>query len=361
MSGRKKVGHKMLGLCLGLYLGLSGGVTVVKAQSLVVATLTTKWAGPEDVQALLQQWQNQYGPSLLRVQTLGRSREGKPLILASLGAAQAPRSVVLVCGQHGDERDSVQACLYLLDDLLKRAQTPLWQARLQRTQLHLIPVLNPDGLAQDRRYNAAEVNLNANWGEHWGTERPQSHHGAQAFSEPETQALRHWLQQQSSVQALVDYHTGTASFSQGMVLYPFTYAAQDALSPAQRAVLYPLAQKQARFMSSAETQREAFMVLQTHEVTGALAEAMRRLVPPAYVQQALAQLPASNQAPGSLIDWSFGHLGIPSLGFEVSRPFPELGPENISDFNAYYALLGPALRQAVGALFDGESTTSKSP
>ncbi|MGV3522572.1 MAG: M14 family metallopeptidase [Candidatus Sericytochromatia bacterium] len=303
--------------------------------------MTGQWAMPESIQQQLSDWQNVYSSSLLRVRSLGASRQGRSISLVSLGAEQAPYSVVLVCGQHGDERDSVQACLYLLNDLLQRAQEPLWKARLQRTQLHVLPVLNPDGLALNRRYNAAGVNLNANWD------------GETAFSEPETQALRDWVQAQAQITTLVDYHTGTASFSQGMVLYPFTYATSDRLSPAQRAMLYPLAQKQAQLLSASDPQREAFMVLQTHEINAALGDAMRRLLPPAYVQQALAQLPANNQAPGSLIDWSFGELGIPSLGFEVSRPFPDLNPHNIADFQTFSEHLLPAFRQAMGALLDG--------
>ena len=68
----------------------------------------------------------------------------------------------------------------------------------------------------------------------------------------------------------------------------------------------------------------------------------------------------SAQAPGSSIDWVFASYGIPALGFEVSRPFSELGPAQIADFNRYYARLGPALIQALAALID-HSTASASP
>jgi len=353
-----KIKTSLAALIICLILGLP-------AQSAPLdAPLDQHWATPERISQYLNDVAQQ-APEQMRLETLGYSRQQRPLQLASLGAANAPEQVLLVCGQHGDEPDSVQACLYLLRDLLQRQQTESqWQARLRRTQLHILLVLNPDGLANQQRRNAAGVNLNANWG--YGREVPlhpslhaevfspqgSSYRGAIAFSEPETRALRDWITRQSGLKALVDYHTGVAGFSQGMVLYPFTVASSDQLTAAQRELLEPLARTQAQLLSFDDPQRDAFLPMQSHEFLAYLRAAITPLVPAAHLEQALAQLPQSGQAMGSMIDWSFGVLGIPSLGFEVYFPSPDVGSQEIGEFNAFYANLGPALEQAMADLLD---------
>src|SRR6478735_8972610 len=62
-----------------------------------------------------------------------------------------------------------------------------------RADLWLVPALNPDGVARDRRQNAHGVDLNRNFGAMWEpTGHPGStyYSGARPFSEPETRAAR---------------------------------------------------------------------------------------------------------------------------------------------------------------------------
>src|SRR5690606_26908475 len=119
--------------------------------------------------------------------------------------------------------------------------------------------------------------------------RKAAYQGAMAFSEPETRALRDWLLQQP-LNLVIDYHTGVAGFSQGMVLYPFTAEVRDTLSEAQAQRLKPLARQQASLLSQPDSPREVFSAFQTHEVLGYLQEAMARALPPEHLPAALAQL-----------------------------------------------------------------------
>jgi hypothetical protein len=332
------------------------------AEPVAAAEIQQQWATPDRVRDYLQE-EAQAPDVSFRLQKIGVSRQQRDLLLASFGRPAAP-GILLICGQHGDEFDSVQACLYLIDDLQHLARSDYaWQARLKKMQLHILPLLNPDGLAKGQRNNADNVNLNRNWAYQWQTGLPADaqskvlspgsvdYRGPTAFSEPETQALRDWILKQRNLAFALDYHTGTASFAQGMVLYPFTYALSDRLSTDQRQVLEPLAREQGRLLS-VSGEREPFVVLQTHEITAYLQAAMTRQVPEAYLSQALAQIPSNTQAPGSAIDWILGQAGIPALAFEVSRPFADLKPDKIAEFNQLYTRLGPALQTALAALMD---------
>lgn len=322
------------------------------------------WPTAHSLSASLQRHAQQYPE--LQLQQLGLSRQQQPLWLASLGAASPERQVLLVCGQHGDEPDSVQACLYLLRDLLQLARSDAaWQQRFQQHRLRLVPALNPDGLSVKRRTNAAGVNLNANWAHgrvvplpaavrrQLRDNRSSAYQGAMAFSEPETRALRDWLLQEPP-DLVIDYHTGVAGFSQGMVLYPFTAQAHDTLSEAQARRLKPLARQQARLLSQPDSPREGFRAFQTHEVVGYLQEAMARAIPPEHLPAALAQLPQNMQAPGALIDWCFGHLNIPAIAYEVYWDQENFSPERLPVFQGFYKELQPGLLRALAAALDGQ-------
>lgn len=81
---------------------------------------------------------------------IGTSGEGRALTAWISPATAAPRRVLVVSGQHGDERRAVRA----VERLLREAPAGL------PCQVAAIPVLNPDGLARRSRTNAAGIDLN---------------------------------------------------------------------------------------------------------------------------------------------------------------------------------------------------------
>jgi protein MpaA len=111
---------------------------------------------------------------------LGRSIEGRPILVHRRGT---PGGVaVLVVGViHGDE----DAGAAIVDRLL-RDPVP------DGVDLWVVPSMNPDGQAAQRRHNAAGVDLNRNFPERWGpiaAPGDWQYAGPAPASEPETRAM----------------------------------------------------------------------------------------------------------------------------------------------------------------------------
>lgn len=112
---------------------------------------------------------------------------------AITGSSQA---LVLVNGIHGDETNAAPVLEALMSGFDGGAL-----ALPAALALYVIPEMNPDGLADNRRLNADGVDLNRNWQTYdWrtnieisATERLAGGGGPQPFSEPETRAARDWL------------------------------------------------------------------------------------------------------------------------------------------------------------------------
>lgn len=171
----------------------------------------------------------------LELETLGESVLGREILGLSIAGkgALASKRLLIIGTQHAREWLSTMACMSLLRSWLDKRKGAVQDL----PTLTVVPVVNPDGYAfswdhdrlwrKNRRPSSVKdgrggVDLNRNWGENWGDQHGASdfpeddaYHGEHAFSEPETRAVRDFVNKKGDVAAMLDVHT----FGQ-WVIYP---------------------------------------------------------------------------------------------------------------------------------------------
>ena len=110
-----------------------------------------------DVVAALRRLQ-QGAPDLIRTEALGTSVEGRSINHVWLG--RGPLKVLLWSQMHGDEPTATVALLDLLDYVRRHHDEPFATRLLDRLELHLVPMLNPDGAERFQRRNAQGIDIN---------------------------------------------------------------------------------------------------------------------------------------------------------------------------------------------------------
>jgi protein MpaA len=114
-------------------------------------------------------------------EVVGQSVEGRPIVAIHRAVPGATRTVLVIGCIHGNEQAGMRVVRMLRDRANLPADLDLW----------LVPTVNPDGVAADRRTNAHGVDLNRNFSYHWRpTSRGLTWSGPKPLSEPESVALR---------------------------------------------------------------------------------------------------------------------------------------------------------------------------
>jgi murein peptide amidase A len=119
---------------------------------------------------------------ILNVERIGTSVQGRPIRAYELGDPDSKVKAVVLGAIHGDEHAGIR-----LVRLLKETH------RIQDVDLWLVPTVNPDGAAHNRRQNAHGVDLNRNWPVKWARLPAPYYSGRRALSEPETRAFKRFL------------------------------------------------------------------------------------------------------------------------------------------------------------------------
>lgn len=115
---------------------------------------------PADLESELQRLAGLY-PEDIRLEEAGRSFQGRPIHLMTLG--HGPKTVLLWSQMHGNEPSATPALLDIADFLLSRSEEPGPAAILNHLTLLMIPMLNPDGaeIYQRRNFQGIDINRDA--------------------------------------------------------------------------------------------------------------------------------------------------------------------------------------------------------
>jgi hypothetical protein len=137
---------------------------------------------------------------------VGSSVKGRSITAYYFGTGR--KKVLLVGSLHGSESNSGE----LLVNWISYLRANQHQIPSDRTFI-VVPYSNPDGVANDARLNAHNVDLNRNWGTstwqkktYWNNTTLASGGGLAPFSEPETRALRDLINRENP-KITISYHS----------------------------------------------------------------------------------------------------------------------------------------------------------
>ncbi|XP_055710873.1 carboxypeptidase B-like isoform X2 [Phlebotomus papatasi] len=190
-----------------------------------------------DIHGYLEYLANTY-PEICSVQSIGNSIEGRPLLVLRISNGNAKNKAVWIDGGiHAREWISPATVTYIIDQLVEyREDQPKY---VQDIDWYILPVANPDGYEYthlvDRLWRKNRrpsvngrchgVDLNRNFGYHWGEQgasrQPcaETFAGMSAFSEPESLAQKNFFERSGAdFQAFLSFH----SYGQ-YILYPWGY------------------------------------------------------------------------------------------------------------------------------------------
>jgi len=197
-----------------------------------------------DIIGQYEEWRTNYPDVVSRVQ-IGTTVGNRPIYAYRFfnnltGDRQIRHSFVMIFGIHAREWISPAVGLHIFSELVRSyfTRSGFTQTVPIGTAFYVVPSINPDGYEyswtnnrlwrKNRRNNGGGVygvDLNRNFSKGWGlnsgssgTPSSSTYRGPSAFSEPETRALRDYMDTLPNVRAFIDFH----SYGQ-YVLYPWGY------------------------------------------------------------------------------------------------------------------------------------------
>ncbi len=174
-------------------------------------------------------------PHLIKLQSIGKTWEGREIILATLTQdvefADLKPALLYTGTIHAREWIGNELAVAFIDFLLKNHDSdPRVMSALAKNTLYIVPVLNPDGFEYSRNHysfwrknrrknpdGSYGVDLNRNFSVGWVKSKNYTSNiygGPEPFSEPETRAIKEFVDTHPNITIALDYH------SQGNVFFP---------------------------------------------------------------------------------------------------------------------------------------------
>lgn len=221
-------------------------------------------------------------PGITKLFSIGKSFEGRDImgirICGDMANASQKAAVAFMGGHHSREHLSVEMPLRLARFLLEKykAGNDRIVHLVNSRDIQIVPAVNPDGLEFDistgqyqmwrknRRTNrdgTYGVDLNRNYGFKWGTggsstsTTSEVYMGPSAFSEPETQAVKNWIETNKNISTLLTYHT----YSE-LILYPWGHKYESISEKRDLAVYETMAKKMAEWNHYTPQQSSALYI-----------------------------------------------------------------------------------------------------
>ncbi|MGZ3771010.1 MAG: M14 family metallopeptidase [Bdellovibrio sp.] len=251
----------------------------------------------------LQTLTNQHS-HISQLSSIGKSKEGRDIwavrISGNLNNANALPAVAFMGGHHAREHLSVELPIYYIEYLLTEYANgnPRIRNLVDSRDIYIIPMVNPDGAEYDiasgtyrswRKNRSPNddgsfgVDLNRNYGFGWGgggaSTSPNSdiYRGPEAFSEPESRAVKNFVGSHDNITILLSFHTYSK-----LILYPWGHIYDGIAVERDKQVHEVMAQKMSEWNG--------------------------------YTPQQSSELYIAS---GDTTDWSYGELKIISFTFEL--------------------------------------------
>jgi len=252
-------------------------------------------------------------PEIVELHEIGRSVENRPLWALRIGERRGSAQKVAVLGcHHAREWISVEVAYRLAEYLVDNASADPVRGWLQRGEVWVAPMVNPDGhehtgtqnrlWRKNRRRNpdgSIGVDPNRNYGYMWGVlnvntsshvPSDETYVGPRAFSEPETRAVRD-LVARELFGGVLTYH----SYSQ-LILYPWGYTSRPVEDETDLGTMHGLTEEMARLIQGVHGRTYT-------------------------AQQASELYPTA----GDTTDWVYGEYDVPAFTVELRPATAEEG------------------------------------
>ncbi|MFB9903222.1 M14 family metallopeptidase [Allokutzneria oryzae] len=188
-------------------------------------------------------------PNIAKVSSIGKSHEGREIwaikISDNVGTDENEPEVLFNCNIHAREHLTVEMCLRIVKRFTTGYATdPAIKKVVDSRVIWVVPSVNPDGAEYDiatgqfrswrKNRQTQSTDINRNFGYKWGccggssgSSGSETYRGPSAFSAPETQRVRDFVNSRvvggkQRITANIDFHT----YSE-LVLWPFGYTKDD--------------------------------------------------------------------------------------------------------------------------------------